>query len=300
MYTAAVVTFRREAALAGVLGSILRQSIPPSLVVVVDNDPCESARETVEHASRSTDVEVRYTPMPQNVGPAGGWAKASGVALSDARRGEWLLVVDDDDPLGHPELVERLLQASTTVDEGLHLGAIGLRGAGLGRTARLHRIIGPEGHPTQVDYLASGGAPLYRWTLIEEIGFFDPDLFFGFEDLDMGLRMRGSGWTAWSTALPSLHTVAETSAERLPWREYYKSRALVHILRSHIGWKAVAITILRSTMLGSLALVDRERTFALAHARFRGAVDGWRGRLGPAGWAPTSNAPKNSPTAGTG
>ncbi len=43
-------------------------------------------------------------------------------------------------------------------------------------------------------FTACGGAALYRRSMIEEIGFFDPDFFLLHEDTDLGFRARLAGW----------------------------------------------------------------------------------------------------------
>lgn len=292
-YSAVVVTFRRPDSLHAVLSSLATQTSRPNMVVVADNDPLRSARAVVHRWSEAVDVSVHYLPMDENLGPAGGWARAAAWASDRLDRGDWLLVVDDDDPLGNNELVQRLLQAVDDVADPVTCGAIGLRGAVLHRrSALLTRCEPREGTSARVDYLASGGVPLYRWTMIDQQGFFDERLFFGFEDLDQGLRMTSGGWNLWTAPMPSLYDVPDTATARRPWREYYKSRALVFIMRHRVGPIALLATILRTTM-GSLRLLFRKRQRSLASARLHGAWDALRGHMGPAGWDPAANEAKS-------
>ncbi len=290
-----MVTFRRPASLRAVLASVSSQTVPPVRLVVADNDPDGSARAVVEGLSPRAVPRVTYLPLAHNTGPAGGWAAAAHLAQQQSDRGEWLLVVDDDDPLGHAELVERLLRLAPSVPDAERCGAVGLRGARVDRLyARLRRVAVREGQPAPADYLASGGAPLYRWAALDDVGFFDPDLFFGFEDLDQGLRMAKAGWKLWAVGLPSLHEVADTSPDRAPWREYYKTRALVVIARRHIGLWFLGITLVRSVVLGSLRLAVSGAGARPAGARALGALDGIRQRLGAYRYSPGTNAPKNT------
>lgn len=294
-YTAAIVTFRRAGSLATVLEGLRGQSARPSLTVVADNDPDQSAREVVDAARKQWPGEIVYAPVGENLGPAGGWAHAVEVAASDLRhRGEWVLVIDDDDPIEATELVDLLLR--DTQLRGPKLAGVGLRGAHWNKgRARLERVEPPQGSVASVDYLAGNGAPLYSWAAIDDVGFFDPTLFFGFEDLDLGFRLREAGWELLVSPRPSLHSVADTAGTRTPWREYYKARALVWILRRQQGPYAVAMTLMRSVILGGLRLGLVGRRPSLFKARLLGALDGLSGRLGVRRYRPGANPAKPKP-----
>lgn len=293
-YTAIVVTFKRPDSLAIVLNALLGQSHPPSLVVIADNDPKRSAQSVVAEA-RATEVAVDYLPMGQNEGPAGGWGAAAEHASRHPRRGSWICVLDDDDPLGSITLMDALMDhALEAFSENSRVAAVGLRGARLStRTMRLRRVEVGAGNRESVDYLAGNGAPTYRWDVVDLVGFFDRDLFFGFEDLDQGLRLRAHGWLLMACD-SSLHAVADTAATRTPWREYYKTRALVTISIRHLRWPSTAWLIARSVVLGSILLIIRDRAPAAALARLRGAADGLRRQSGVRRYAPSQNPPKPS------
>jgi GT2 family glycosyltransferase len=292
-YSAVIATYRRPDSLRVVLDSLTAQTIPPALIVVADNDPDRSAAPVVDAVRAGCSIPTTYLALGRNAGPAGGWAQAAASVQEHAARGTWLLVIDDDDRLGHTQVVERLLSGARHVPDPSRCAAVGLRGAALRRgSGRLVRREGPEGMPLDVDYLASGGAPLYRWDALEEVGFFDERLFFGFEDLDEGLRLRKAGWSLWAIPLPSIHHVADTSPIRTPWREYYKTRALTTITRRHLPLSAMLFLVVRTVVLGSLRLAMQGRRSGLARARVAGWIDGMRGQLGPRRYDPSTNPPK--------
>lgn len=295
-YSAIVVTFRRPDSLREVLNSVVAQQPPPSLVVVADNDPAQSAESVVDEFASdefttAAHTFIRYVPVGENLGPAGGWAAAASDAQHDLRRGEWLLVIDDDDALQHNGVVQRILGSDPS--HAADCAAIGLRGACFDRTtARLHRVEPAEGQAAPADYLASGGAALYRWVAVDEVGFFNQRLFFGFEDLDLGFRLRKAGWSLWTAPQPSIHNVPDTASNVVAWREYYKTRALLWILQEHTNAWAIVVTLIRSVVLGSLRLAVLRRRPDAAWARAVGAVDGLSGRLGRRRYSPETNAPK--------
>jgi hypothetical protein len=89
------------------------------------------------------------------------------------------------------------------------------------------------------------------------------------------------------------HTVADTGTARTPWREYYKSRALVVVARRHLGPSPTALTALRLGLGGTRFLL-RARGTGLARARVEGLTDGLRGRLGVRRYDPAGNPAKGS------
>lgn len=290
-YSAAVVTFKRPDSLAVVLEALVHQTHPPTLIVVADNDPDESARSVVSNADDTT-VPISYVPVGTNLGPAGGWAAAVEFAQNQPNRGSWVGVFDDDDPLEDSDVMWLLSTRAADACHTQRLAGVGLRGAVLSRSrVRLKRVLPRDNDLASVDYLASNGAPLYRWDALEEVGFFDPDFFFGFEDLDQGLRLQSAGWKVCALG-QSLQVVADTNADRVAWREYYKSRALVVISLRHLNVVALGFFVLRSIVAGSVLLAIRHRSLGLARARLAGAFDGVRGALGARRYQPVSNPPK--------
>ena len=132
-YSAALVTFKRPESLAVVLDALVHQTHPPTLIVVADNDPDESARSIVSNADDTT-VPISYVPVGANLGPAGGWAAAVEFAQNQSNRGSWIGIFDDDDPLDDPDVMRLLLEgAMDAVSTSDRVAAVGLRGARLSR-----------------------------------------------------------------------------------------------------------------------------------------------------------------------
>lgn len=288
-YSVVVATFRRPDSLRGVLDGLAHQSHRPSRVVVADNDPDGSARSVVD-AVRWLSVD--YLPLGSNLGPAGGWARAVDHIATSGDRGEWLVVMDDDDPIHDREVLK--LHLGHAAEQQPDVAGVGLRGAELDRRrVRLRGMRPVTDGCVDVDYLASSGAPAYRWTAIDTIGFFDDWLFFGFEDLDLGLRLRNEGWRIVCCPLDSLHHVASTNPVRTAWREYFKARALVRICRHHLDRRAVAVAGGRS-LLGGLAIAVARRDLGLAAARALGVLDGLSERAPRRRYLPSANPPKTT------
>ena len=290
-YSAAIVTFRRPESLATALEGLARQDLPPTLVVVADNDPDRSAEEVVTAFGRAALMQVEYFAMASNLGPAGGWARGVSYASTNAQRGDWIAILDDDDAVTDTGVMARLVDQARSA--GPEVAAIGLRGARLRRrTALLTRVSAHPSLPVEADYLASGGAPIYRWSVIDRVGFFDEHLFFGFEDLELGLRLQTSGYRLLVAPEVAGHVVQDSASARTAWREYFKTRSLIVICRRHLGPTALAATCMRTLVIGSLRLLVGLRRPELVAARWCGARDGLRNKLGPQGRAPTANPAK--------
>ena len=251
-YSAVVLTYRRVRSLARVIDSLLRQTQPPSLLVVVDNDPDQSAAVVARELAQTCGIAIEYTSTRENLGPAGGWALGVEAARAHPLRGDWVGVFDDDDPIDSPDALATLMATATTAAP--NVAAVGLRGAKLHRWhARLVRTEPAAGCDAEVDYLASNGAPLYRWDAIAAVGFFDPVLFFGFEDLELGLRLNAAGWRCLVVAPPVPVDISGTET-RTCRRRVLQVPSPSGVCRRHLGWMPVAVVVLRSVGLGSLRL----------------------------------------------
>lgn len=290
-YSVILLTYKRVQTVAQTLQALLGQTRPPSLLVLVDNDPDRSAESLIASFAEQTAVRLAYLPMERNVGPAGGWARGAMWASSQPDRGEWLMVCDDDDPPAQETICADLLRLAEIQETDV--AAVGLRGACFDKIrARLIRQHPSPGSPKDVDYLASNGLPLYRWRTIEPEGFFDEDFFFGFEDLDYGLRLRANGYRLVVVEVPSASEVADSGATGMAWREYYKTRALIAVCRRHFGVWVLIVTLLRSITGGTIRFAVIQRRPKLARARLFGAMDGLRGLLGIRRWDPAVNDAK--------
>jgi succinoglycan biosynthesis protein ExoM len=96
-----IATYRRPERLAAVLHDLTQQTRLPDEVVVVDNDPDESARPVVEARQRgSTPYRIRYAVQPQkNIS----LTRNKTVELAT---GDWLAFIDDDERAPLPWLAQ--------------------------------------------------------------------------------------------------------------------------------------------------------------------------------------------------
>jgi rhamnopyranosyl-N-acetylglucosaminyl-diphospho-decaprenol beta-1,3/1,4-galactofuranosyltransferase len=284
---AIMVTFRRGATALETLQTVLGQNRSPDLVVVVDNDPSDGLAESVNQFP-----QVRYLPSPSNVGPAGGFAAGMNHILEIADDDDYLLLVDDDDPIPEVDLVIRLISVLESFGPEDRVGCVGHTGSRFDRrSGRMTRVPDDELHGiVDVDFVAGNQFPIVRIEALRAVGPYDPELFFGFEEADFGLRLKSAGWRVvvdgglvrrarvrWGR----LGGGSRRAGSRLaPWRRYYSSRNIVLIARRHgragSNWRA----FLRAGPAAALRAVVVHRSLTTAWMAMRGAAAGLLGHTG--------------------
>lgn len=301
---AVVVTYRRNDQLGRVLDGLHAQSVRPASVTVVDNADDPAAQDEV--LSRP---QHRYVPAGENLGPAGGLAL--GFTSLEAAEDGWVLFVDDDDPPPHEGVLGNLLALIRSRAPDERLGGVGLVGARYSRRTGLVRRIADEelDGVVAVDYVGGNQFPMYSVAALRDVGPMRADLFFGLEELELGLRLRAAGYrilvdgSEWLGAREKANRIgltprsAASGRARSDWRRYYTVRNQVWVAREHGRWTAPLVCSARSGVAGAVADGLRARSPRSTAPALRGLVDGWRGRLGrtldpaEASGEPPNNAP---------
>ena len=282
---AVLVTYRRQQSLRDHLVALAAQSRPPDRLIVVDNDPNDENRRSVAELAPG----AQYVEMSANAGPAGAIAVGQSLALDDADPSDWIVVLDDDNPPWSPVILARL-RDHAVVQSQRHgrLGAVAVAGARLDRVGRLRKPSSEEAMNStciEVDYVGGGQIPHYSAHALAVAGVARADLFFGYDDLELGLRLRAAGFRVLAHPGLLLESRAITPELRLTraaaapaWRQYYTARNGVLVLRSTHHLKQVpSFVVLQG--LGAIRLLSRGDK-ARAVARLRGL---WHGVLGRSG-----------------
>src|SRR5690606_25714143 len=153
---------------------------------------------------------------------------------------DWIVLLDDDDPPEAPTLLADLLR----LGERLRAGGEPVRGVGLCAarfdTARARSVPVDDAElagPVAADWIGGNNFPLYAVAAVRAVGVFDDRLFFGFDDLEYGLRLVGAGYRIYAHG--DLWHRARVDAGRIgidrspsraldapTWRRYYSLRNL--------------------------------------------------------------------------
>jgi GT2 family glycosyltransferase len=207
---------------------------------------------------------------------------------------DWLVVIDDDDPPFDDDVLAGLwrLAAGGSVDD---VGAVGIIGSVFDRrSGRMRRLADDElAGVVDVDCIGSNQFPMYRVSAVRATGVFEPSLFWGYDDLDYGLRLRRAGFRMVidgdlarraRTHFGHLDGGTATTGAKPSnaWRRYYTTRNLIRILRKHgldqVAWRrATAGSVARSLRV---AARDPGAAVPMLLGELRGVVDGWTDRTG--------------------
>lgn len=287
-----VVTYHRFSSLAEVLASLESQTVAPKRILVVDNST-ESLQveRTATVCERFQHLDLEHIRTGDNLGPAGALRLAVDL-LQDDEGCSAVMFVDDDDPFTSPDQIERLLgvfEHATTFDPAC--AGVGITGANLDRrTGRLRRVrISKTDALVSVDYIGGGQFPIYDIEALASVDAPDPSLFFGFDDLDLGLRLQASGrtlyvdarWLAGRRANMPPRSSRTMFVEAVGWRDYYSSRNIIVIFRRYgLLGGAVFLSVVRLGRALASGLRYPRSTFSQVRFLLRGLAHGWLGRSG--------------------
>lgn len=265
MLWAVLVTYNRPRELRRHLEVLGRQTLLPSHVVIVDNgEPPVAASVVADHhlPFHATVVETM-----ENLGPAGGIARGLELVVAIGEPDDWVVLLDDDDPPGSDSALEELLAIRDRYADVEPLGGVGSSGRRFNRhTGRLERLSSEDVVDGQVpvDVISGNKLPVYRVSALAASRGVNSDLFFGFEELDLGLALRTAGFALIAPAAglsdgASMLSDDEAALERdrqrrkgrftesrPAWRRYYSVRNLLLILRRY------------DNRLGMIAVTARE------------------------------------------
>lgn len=238
---AVLVTYRRPDDLVRSVSALAEQTALVTTLVVVDNDG--SAAGWCDEARTRFPFALEPLLPGDNLGPAGGFARGIEFLLEREPDDDWVVLLDDDDPLPSQDMIQKLTHSRDgLMAAGVRLGGVGGKGGRFClRRARTLPVPRTASGRYEVDHLHGGYAPMYRLGALREAGNFRPELFWGFEELDMGLRLNDAGWRLFVDvevlrALPrSGKLVAVGGRPRLlvgeesPARRYYAHRNLTYL-----------------------------------------------------------------------
>ncbi|MDL2363295.1 MAG: glycosyltransferase family 2 protein [Patescibacteria group bacterium] len=190
-------------------------------VIVVENASTDGSLEYLHKNYSSVEIIVNET----NLGFAGG--VNCGIRSAIEQKFEYVALLNND-AVADPKWLENLQQKLATEQQhGIATSKI-LNGDGsqLDSTGDYYTNWGlpyPRGrgeHDVKVYdqmtevFSASGGASLYRVSMLEEIGLFDEDFFAYYEDVDISFRAQLAGWkVAYFPEAKVHHQIGATSSK---------------------------------------------------------------------------------------
>lgn len=289
-YAAFIITFQRPSILEETIHALQFQSIPPAKILIVDNDPAGSAKVLEDP---DADIPVVHLMTGSNSGPAGGayW----GLKTLFEQGWEWVLWVDDDDAPSAPNQLETLCQVAKQNSSDERIGMVGAAGVLFDRkNCLINRIPDQQLKGIMdVDMIAGNQFPLVHRRVFEAGLLPNPDLFFGFEDLEFGIRLKDAGFRLLidgSELLRLRHHFRKMGKEKPRgkqkkiqhlWREYYSIRTLSYMFRLKL-FNVAGLRLFFRCCLKSLIAFRFGWSYGVVHSKYvlKGWWDGWKGRLG--------------------
>ena len=219
MYKACVVVpnWNGKASLAACLDSLVASTFNAE-VVVVENGSTDGSVEFLQE----NYPQITVLPQAVNLGFAGGVNVGIRYAIE---QGSEFVALFNNDAVADKDWFENLVNGThdktvgiTTCTfmsiDGKHLDSTGDLFTNWGLPYPRGRSEAPTGqYDEHTDIFgASGGASLYRVSMLEEIGLFDEDFFAYYEDVDISFRAQLAGWKVqYVPAAIAYHDTGSTS-----------------------------------------------------------------------------------------
>jgi glycosyltransferase involved in cell wall biosynthesis len=299
-----LVTYRRPEELAKSLDKLLAQTRRLDKLIVIDNGSMPEAKAEVDrYVAAGADAE--YIDAGDNIGPAEGYARGLLRHLEYATDDDWVITFDDDDPPYFDDAIENAEKfAWTMVEKDPMTAGVGISGGRFDlSTGRIRRIGDREiDGPVVVDFIAEGGLPCYRLAVIRKVGVHRGDLFFSYEECELGLRLKSAGYRLYADGdqwrrrkahkrerglLPPEEVLEERAGGELKvkpasWRRYYSLRNLIWLLREYDADRTAAVVTLTRGILKPLVNLPVSPRVAWQNLviNMKAIWHGWRGQLG--------------------
>ena len=252
-FAAFVMTYKRQAIAKQTVEALFNQTVPPEKLLIIDNDKLQSGKIIQEQLGH---LPITYYAVGFNSGPAG--AAAIGLKLLAEEGYQWIAWIDDDDPPAFKDVLEKLLYI---VLHNPKCGCVGVAGQFFNRqTGLIERInnseIADKGF-LEVDFIAGGMIKIVNGIMIKEYNILPEEkYFFGFEDLDLDLKIKKTGYSLIvDKELYLRHrnfynrlnfkNKTHKKTERQLVRDYYSSRNILNILYKNGFFSAIVFTLFR-------------------------------------------------------
>lgn len=196
-----IVTFNSASTIQASLNSVLEQTYKNYEIILLDNGSQDNTLGIVTAMLGSWHGDHKIVTSNSNLG----FAEGNNSASMDTT-GKYIALINPDAVVESDWLERLVAEMDDSSEVGIcaskiinsHSGVIDSAGDGLSKS--LQGFKRGEGLPPDIfrnkEYIfgACACAALYRRTMLDEIGFFDPDFFLIHEDTDLNFRAQLAGW----------------------------------------------------------------------------------------------------------
>lgn len=223
--------------LGNCLDSLLAQSLQPR-IIVVENGSKDGSLEFIEQNYPSVEVIVHK----KNKGFAGGVNAGIRQAIKDK---DEFVALFNNDAVADKDWLKNLVD-DLTINDDTGIATCKLMSIDkkhLDSTGDMYTVWGlpyPRGRSEPISdkyddwlqvFAASGGASLYRVSMLQEIGLFDEDFFAYYEDVDLSFRAQLADWKVrYVPEAMAYHKIGATSSKIQGFTTYQASKNLPWLL----------------------------------------------------------------------
>jgi GT2 family glycosyltransferase len=229
-------------------------------VIVVENGSTDGSLEYI----RKNYPKVQLVVNKRNLGFAGGVNSGIRVAME---QGYDYVALLNNDAVADKEWLQHLVQA---IEKDKNAGIVTSKivssdGGHIDSTGDMYTVWGlpyPRGRGEFVSkqydqdtniFAASGGASIYRVSMLEEIGLFDDDFFAYYEDVDISFRAQLAGWKVkYAPKAIAYHQIGATSSKLRGFTTYQTIKNLPWVVVKNVPRKYMGAVLPRFLLAHTL------------------------------------------------
>ena len=195
-----VVNWNGRHFLGDCLSSLRRQTFRNFEIILIDNGSTDGSADWI----RANYPEIRLLALPSNLG----FVAANAAGMQSARARDWVVLLNNDTETD-AHWLQALMEAAAAhpqagslackmlyFDQRERIDNCGfvLTSSGASRDIGRDRLDGPAFAREFWVFGGCGGAVAYSRKMLDDVGFFDPDIFMTYEDFDLAFRAQLCGW----------------------------------------------------------------------------------------------------------
>lgn len=257
-----IITYERSDILRETIHKVFSQTLPPQKILIIDNSESDCTRLLVASIG---DSRLDYYKVGYNAGPAG--AAHIGLKILATEGYDWIYWGDDNDPPKFAECFATLLNAAELDDQ---IGALGAVGSNFNSFYGLLTACKITNEPfIKVDSIGGDRCLIVNAVAIRDGINVSKELFFGFEELDLCIKLKKAGYSLYThKSLMLKYWEADKSTQRGEkkgrlflggperfTRDYYSLRNLLMIFLKNKYYMAVFLLLLRKLFKAYFNLV---------------------------------------------
>lgn len=256
---ALVLTFDAPDHLLACLRGIQSQKVQPDKILVVDNASRVPARDVVEAAGLATET-TEFLRLPENLGPAGGYAAGLRRLAASDHDAAWVM---DGDCVPDPDCLSALMSKFSSLKDPALI---------------FPTVHSPNGNTTT--YPAWDGVVIPT-QIVERVGVPNEELFWWAEDSEyLQWRIPRAGYSVVRVPGAVVTHYSLRPRRRASWKYYYETRNFIYYLVHVQGRRELRPLLIPLVRTLVRILVIEDRRARKLRLFVRGYRDGMAGRLG--------------------